>query len=220
MLQSQIDSRNKELATLYSQLDRFFGLPGFALTKSGKKDLSASQEYSPTGTATEEEVRSEWLHALNDDDGVWLVLWNLQLAKTLRLQVQVLKQDIDRLTTEKENIARYGTGGPWIGSSPFATSETPYVDEMNARIMEQEASFEGVARRAREKLVEQASMIEFLKRELSKAQDSLQSMHGVEEEDVFSTRHDAKHLFFDNRAALGVGQRTSRFQQLWLIECS
>lgn len=128
----------------------------------------------------------------------------LQLAKTLRLQLQVLKEDIHRLTVEKENIARYGPGRPWTGSS-FATSEAPYIDEMNARIIEQEASFEKVARRAREKLVEQESMIESLKSELSKAQNSLQSMHGLEEEDVFSTRHDARHLSVDSRAALGVG---------------
>lgn len=57
MLQSQIDSRNKELATLYSQLDRFFGLPGFPLTKSGKNKPTASQEHPATATVNEEEVR-------------------------------------------------------------------------------------------------------------------------------------------------------------------
>lgn len=44
ILQAQIDNRNKELATLYTQLDRFFGLPGFALTKGGKEGNLANQD--------------------------------------------------------------------------------------------------------------------------------------------------------------------------------
>lgn len=56
MLQAQIDSRNKELQTLYQQLDRFFGLPGFALTKSRKKDTFADRDKESDGIADAEEV--------------------------------------------------------------------------------------------------------------------------------------------------------------------
>lgn len=57
MLQSQIDTRDKELATLYNQVDRFFGLPGFALTKVCKNDVRGQE--ASIGKETEEKVRIE-----------------------------------------------------------------------------------------------------------------------------------------------------------------
>lgn len=181
LFKAQIDGRNKELATLYTQLDRFFGLPGFALTKNRKKSISAEQD---------EEV-NETLHAD-------------EFAHTLRWQLQELKMDIERLAAERENLTRYGPGQTLNSVLGFIPTGAPYTEETDIRLAQQQADFESVARRARERLVEQGSLIEALRHDLSNAQDSLRSIRNAQEEDVFSAKLNMRPLSTADRAALGA----------------
>lgn len=124
---------------------------------------------------------------------------------TLRRQLQDLKVDIERLTIEKENLARYSPVPTSQDVLRYDPSEKPYIDVVDARLAEQQANFDGIARRARERLVEQERSIEELRKELSRAEESLQSMHMAQEEDVFSARLDPRQVSMADRAALGVG---------------
>lgn len=115
-----------------------------------------------------------------------------------------MKKDVQRLTAEKDNIARYGVGEVYTNFAIASPSKGPYRTESASHLSDQEAKFERVARRARERLVEQESMIDALKSELSKAQDSLRSVQLSQPEDVFSTRYDTSGVLNQNRTVLGV----------------
>lgn len=121
----------------------------------------------------------------------------------MQQQLQDLKLDIERLSAERDNIGRYGIGEAWSDNN---LSRNNHDDEaITARLAEQEASFEQVARRARERLMEQESIISSLKDELSRAQDSLHSIQASRHDDVFSSGHHGSHsLNPDNRSGIGV----------------
>lgn len=121
----------------------------------------------------------------------------------MQQQLQDLKLDIERLSAERDNIGRYGVGAAWNDSN---ASRRDYDDEaITARLAKQEASFEQVARRARERLVEQESIISSLKDELSRAQDSLHTIQASRHDDVFSSgQHGFSSLNLEDRVGAGV----------------
>lgn len=121
------------------------------------------------------------------------------MAQILQSQLQDLKRDIERLSAERDNIARYGLGAPWHDVRYQSTQAN--VEEPISVAAAQEASFEAVAKRAREKLEEQESQINSLKSELSRAQESLQSRI-THQDDVFSVSH------ADERLLAGVSGKT------------
>lgn len=127
------------------------------------------------------------------------------MAIALRQQLRDLRLDIERLSAERDNIARYGVG-PSLGESHIihASLQREEVDPITTRLAEQEASFERVARRARERLLEQESIISSLKNELSRTQESLQSVQASRHEDVFSAAYHGPSEPSLDRLGIGV----------------
>lgn len=95
-----------------------------------------------------------------------------QVISSLRAQLQQLRQDVTRLTIEKDNIARYANEVPTM-AIPYATegANGSPANENNflRRAPEphwQQIEYEAVAKRASERLLEQSRHIEGLEREL------------------------------------------------------
>jgi hypothetical protein len=88
----------------------------------------------------------------------------------LQEQLRDLKQDITRLTIEKDNIGRHTISDEIIDEEDLCAPRPVWVQ--SSRLFTgssaREREYEAVAKRAREKLVEQQSTIDSLEQELSK----------------------------------------------------
>lgn len=162
LLQAHLESRDRELSSLYEQMDRFFSLEG--LPGAQAMVAEAKEKADPTGEERADENTSA------------------RILSELNEQVSQMRLDLARLSVERDNLLiansvpaiGNATGGGAqqqdTGLSSQLVQAQAEVRSLRLQLQDQEASFDTLASRVSGKLSAQ-------KADLSHAQDEVEGLH-------------------------------------------